>query len=99
MTNLEIILKYLLSNKERYKREYHLTKIGVFGSFSRNEENPNSDIDLIIEFEKDTKNIFDIKYRIKNEIETKFNLNVDICREKYIKPIFKNQILKEAKYV
>jgi predicted nucleotidyltransferase len=35
---------------------------------------------------------------LKDEIQSRFNLPVDICREKYIKPVFKNQILSDAKY-
>jgi predicted nucleotidyltransferase len=92
------ILKYLKFNKERYKTEFHIVKIGIFGSFARNEQNENSDIDIIIEFEDNTSNLFSIKQKLKEEIRDQFNRSVDICREKYIKPIFKNQILSEVKY-
>ena len=97
--NSKQILGYLSSNKERLKKEYHLTKIGIFGSFARNEQSKKSDIDLIVEFEENTPDLYTIKLKIKKEIQSKFNLPVDICREKYIKPIFRNQILSEAKYV
>jgi predicted nucleotidyltransferase len=36
---------------------------------------------------------------LKNEIQTKFNVPVDICREKYIKSVFRDQITTETKYV
>lgn len=92
------ILKYLKLNKERYKSEFHIIKIGIFGSFARNEQNEESDIDIIIEFEENTSNLTKIKQQLKSEIRTQFNRSVDICREKYIKPIFKTQILSEVKY-
>ena len=93
------ILCYLTSNKDRMEKEYHLVKIGVFGSIARGDQNDQSDIDLIVEFENNTPDLYTIKQRLKNEIQSRFNLSVDICREKYIKPIFRQQILSEVKYV
>ena len=92
------ILFYLTSNKKRMEEEYRLIKIGIFGSIARGEQNEQSDIDLIVEFENDTPDLYAIKQRLKNEIQSQFNLPVDICREKYIKPIFRQQILSETKY-
>lgn len=92
------ILYYLTSNKSRLEKEYHLVKIGVFGSIARGEQNELSDIDLIVEFENNTPDLYSIKQRLKSEIQSRFNLPVDICREKYIKPVFKKQILAEVKY-
>ena len=98
MVDADQILYYLTTNKNRFAEEYHLVKIGIFGSIARGEQNEDSDIDLIVEFEDNTHNLYAIKQRLKNEIQSKFNLQVDICREKYIKSIFKKQILSEAKY-
>jgi predicted nucleotidyltransferase len=80
------------------EKEYHLVKIGIFGSIARGEQNKLSDIDLIVEFESNTPDLYSLKQRLKSEIQSKFNLPVDICREKYIKPVFKKQILAEVKY-
>jgi uncharacterized protein len=93
------ILNYLSVNKDRLLHDYHLTKIGLFGSIARGEQNENSDIDLIIEFESGTPDLHTLKSRLKNEIQSKFDCPVDICRLKYIKPIFKNQIQSEIRYV
>ena len=98
MTNSKKILTYLTLNKERFKVKYHLIKIGIFGSYARNEQSDKSDIDIIVEFEENTSNLYQIKQELKQEIQSKFNVSVDICREKYIKSVFKNQILSEAKY-
>jgi uncharacterized protein len=98
MIELNQILLYITSNKSRLQKDYHLKKIGVFGSVARGEQNNRSDIDLIVEFEDNTPDLYSIKQQLRDEIQAKFNLPVDICREKYLKPIFKNQILSEAKY-
>ena len=50
MINSKQILDYLAVNKDRYQKEYHLIRIGIFGSIAREEQKDNSDIDLIVEF-------------------------------------------------
>ncbi|MGB0880772.1 MAG: nucleotidyltransferase family protein [Polaribacter sp.] len=99
MTNKTEILTFLSDNKDQLFSEYQLVKIGLFGSFSKNEETKDSDIDLIVEFEPNTKNLSEKKYKIRSLINNKFNRKVDLCREKYIKPYFKSQILKSVIYV
>ncbi|RPH33242.1 MAG: hypothetical protein EHM93_05865 [Bacteroidales bacterium] len=86
-------------NKDRFQRKYHLKRIGVFGSFARGEQTEKSDIDILIEFEEGTDNLYELKQKLRSEIQSIFKLPVDICREKYIKPFFRDQILQEAKYV
>ena len=98
MVDSKQILIYLSSNKARFKKDYHLIRIGIFGSVARGEQNENSDIDLVVEFEENTPDLYTVKQRLKDEIQSKFNLPVDICREKYIKPVFKKLVLSEVKY-
>lgn len=93
------ILDFISKNKIFLKNHFHLSKIGLFGSYARNEQTNNSDIDLIVDFEKGTDNLFDIKLELKKYFKENLNINVDICREKYIKPRYKNRIIKEAIYV
>lgn len=93
------ILTYLRENKQFLFSEYHLVKIGLFGSFTRGEDTEDSDIDLLVEFEPNTEDLMEIKSRIKRMLKNRFNREVDICREKYIKPYFKPQILQSVIYV
>lgn len=99
MTTKEEILSYLKENKEKFSADYQLIKIGLFGSFARDEATEDSDIDLILEFQPNTQNLFEKKSKIKSFIKQKFNREVDLCREKFIKPYFKTQILESAIYV
>jgi len=93
------ILLFLKEKKEDLFSEYQLVKIGLFGSFARNEGTENSDIDLIVEFKPNTENLSEKKSKLKVLFKNQFDREVDICREKYIKPYFKAQILKSAIYV
>ena len=66
MINANIILNYLSDNKRRLQDDYHLTKIGLFGSVARGEQNDSSDIDLIVEFEAKHPRFIFTKIKIKN---------------------------------
>lgn len=99
MTSRDEILAFLKEKKEELYANYHLVKIGLFGSFAKGEGTEDSDIDLIVEFAPNTTNLSEKKAEIRAIISEKFDKEVDLCREKYIKPYFKPQILKSTIYV
>jgi len=86
------ILEVLNSNRHLLKK-YRVRKIGLFGSFSRNEASAKSDIDLLVDFEEKT---FDNYLDLTFELERLFNRKVDLLTEKgispYILPYIKNEI-------
>jgi predicted nucleotidyltransferase len=51
-----------------------------------------------VEFEENTKDLYDLKSQIKDLFKDRFGTEIDICREKYIKPRIKNRILNETVY-
>lgn len=99
MLKRDEILSFLRENKADFFSEYRLVKLGLFGSFAKNEGTEYSDIDLIVEFEPETENLSEKKSQLKSILKKQFNREVDVCREKYIKPYFKSQILQSAIYV
>ncbi len=99
MTKKEDLLNYLKSNKELFRLQFNIIKIGIFGSSARNEQTENSDIDIIIEMQNNTENIFDKRMALKEKISDYFSIPVDVCHEKAIKPVFREMILNEAVYV
>jgi predicted nucleotidyltransferase len=92
------ILSFLSQNKKLFRDKFHIIRIGLFGSYARGEQNINSDIDLLVEFEDNTQDLYDLKIQLKDFFKKNFGIEVDICREKYIKPRIKNSILKETVY-
>ncbi|MEK6659549.1 MAG: nucleotidyltransferase domain-containing protein [Campylobacterota bacterium] len=92
-------MNFLQSNRNLLLEKYHVTKIGLFGSFARNEQKENSDVDLLIELEDGIQNIYDLKDSLRQFLSSSFNRSVDIAREKYLKPYAKEQILKDTLYV
>jgi predicted nucleotidyltransferase len=93
------ILQFLSQEKDQLEAKFRVSKIGLFGSYARGEETEESDIDIILEFLPQTENLSEIKFSLKELIAKEFGKNVDICREKYLKPYYRNQILKSAIYV
>ena len=94
----EMILQSLTAHKEEFFSEYGLLKIGLFGSYARDEQREDSDIDIAIEIAKDKKNIHTF-LKIKREMENLFGKNVDLGIESALKPIAKEYISKEIIYV
>ncbi len=99
MLNKEIILDFLRSQSQYLRNNYHILKIGLIGSFARDEQSDTSDIDLLVEFEPGTEDLFDLKLKLKDFLKSKFQRDVDICREKYLKPYIKEYLMKEVIYV
>jgi predicted nucleotidyltransferase len=98
MQNESAVLSFLKENKDIFKKEFHVSKIGLFGSYARGEATEQSDIDLLIEFDGEV-DIFETKFMIREFIKKQLGKNVDICSEKYLKHYVKDEILSEVIYV
>jgi hypothetical protein len=61
MITTKEILDYLKQNKNFFQNELNIEKIGIFGSFATGLQNVNSDIDIIVSFKNDTREIFEKK--------------------------------------
>ena len=68
-------------------------KMSIFGSVARGEENKDSDIDIIVEFNKD-KSLFDI-VRIERQIKKVLGRRVDLLTPKSIHPLLLDHIMKD----
>lgn len=99
MLTQQNILNFLSENKLFLREQFHVVKIGIFGSFARNEQSPDSDIDILIEMENNVLNVYDLKWNLREFLKNQFQREVDICNSKHIKPYAKDYILKDAIYV
>jgi uncharacterized protein len=98
MISRDEIIAYLQENKEIFHDLYGIQKIGLFGSFAREEQTDNSDLDILIEMDSTTENIFDKRIQLQELLMKRFSRKVDICHEQAIKPVFRNLILKDTIY-
>lgn len=92
------IIKFLKANKPYLKNRFHCTEIGLFGSFARNEQTDDSDIDILVVFEPGTPRLYDLELGLKEYLKKQFGREIDICAKKWINPIFKPLVLKDAVY-
>lgn len=99
MPNTEQVLEFLRNHRQTLKSDLRIVKLGLIGSFARGQQTDNSDIDLLVEFEPKTDDIYGKKAKLKELLKASFDREVDICREKYMKPHIKSYLLKDAIYV
>lgn len=83
-------------NIEKIKK-YGVKRIGVFGSYVRNEQKSESDVDILVEFEKGKKT-FDNYMDLKFFLEELFKRKVDLVVIEAIKSDLKPYILGSVKY-
>ncbi|GCC10499.1 nucleotidyltransferase domain protein [archaeon] len=96
MLTSEIILDKIEKNMGKIK-EYGVKRIGLFGSYLKNEQKKESDIDILVEFEKDKKT-FDSYMNLKFFLEDLFKCKVDLVIVEAIKPDLKPYILESVRY-
>ena len=60
-------------------KDFDPIRIGIFGSYARNEQTKNSDIDILVKFNKGITLLQLI--RIENELSEKLGIKVDLVTE------------------
>jgi predicted nucleotidyltransferase len=73
-------------------------RLGLFGSCARNQQRPDSDIDLLVEFEPGRKS-FDNFMRLSYLLEDSLPLPVELVTAESLSPYLRPHILKEIEYV
>ncbi len=96
MTTLAEVIKTLKNNKERLFSKYGLRDIAVFGSYSRQSQTEQSDIDILVDFRKPVGVEF---IDLANELEDLLNNKVDLVSKNGIKSDYFKKIESELSYV
>jgi uncharacterized protein len=91
-------LSLLREHETMLKSRFGVERIGIFGSFARGEERPESDIDVLVTFRIGEKT-FDNFMGIKFYLEDLFDRKVDLVTEAALKPLIRDPILSEVVYV
>ena len=75
-------------------RDGGVIEASVFGSFTREEVQPGSDLDLLVRY-KETLSLFDVG-GLKFELEKLLGIKVDLISRDYLKPRIKKRVLQES---
>jgi predicted nucleotidyltransferase len=98
MITKQDIFKIIQDNKETIK-SFGVTEIGLFGSYVRDEQTENSDIDILVDFPKEKKtlrNYIDFCDLMDNLFQ---KIKVDVVSKKGLSEFIGSHILKEVNYV
>lgn len=96
MLTSKLIMEKIEKNSQIIK-QYGIRKIGLFGSYVKNEQKAKSDIDILVEFEKGEKT-FDHYMDLKFYLEDLFKVKVDLIISDKIKPDLRPNILGSVIY-
>lgn len=91
-------IKYILNKREQIiniAKQNKIHNVKLFGSVLREEDNPNSDIDFLVECSDDCS-LFDI-ISLKYDLEEFLRRQIDVVTSDSIHWTLRDKILQEAK--
>lgn len=91
------ILKVLKDELPYLREEFNVKNIGLFGSYVRDEQKDESDVDILVEF---SKPIGFFKFmELEEYLSKKLGVKVDLVTPDALKPMVKQQVMREVVYV
>jgi len=88
----------LIQEHESGIKSFGVRRLGIFGSFVRNQQDEGSDIDILVEFEPQQKT-FDNFIHLSFFLEKVFERCVDIVTPEALSPYMGPGIFKDVEYV
>ncbi len=80
-------------------RRYHVRRMALFGSVLRDDFRPDSDVDVLVTFEKGTRVGFLTLSRMQRELSGLFQRPVDLVPMDGLKPVIRDTVLSSAQDV
>ncbi len=91
------VIKQLKNLNQQLNKDFGVSKMGVFGSYARGKEEKNSDIDVLVEFDRPV-NLFEFS-RLKSFLSDQLGIQVDLVTPGALKPLIKDEILRSVAYL
>jgi uncharacterized protein len=91
------IIDIIKNSKPEMETLYGVTKVGLFGSYVREQQRKKSDIDILVSFSRDI-DLFDF-IDLREYLEARFHQKVDLVMESALKHAIGKRILSEVEYV
>jgi predicted nucleotidyltransferase len=96
MKNLTEIKQVLQTQKPFLYKRYGVTELGVFGSYVRGEQSPDSDVDILIELTDPPRISLLGLVNLENYLSDLLGLKVDVAIKKNLKKRIGRRILQEV---
>lgn len=97
--NQGFILETLRANRERLRTEFGLERIGLYGSFARNEQPGKSDVDLVYDLAAGRTLPWVDKERLYRVLRRRLHKKVDLVDSRYMNPFVAYKMAKDIIYV
>jgi uncharacterized protein len=93
--SLETLKTQLTALKPALQRDYHITELGIFGSYARGEQTEDSDIDIFVEFDPSFSfGLFTFCY-IESDLSDTLGKQVDLVMKEGLNPALANKSCKK----
>ncbi|MBK9436905.1 MAG: nucleotidyltransferase family protein [Chloracidobacterium sp.] len=96
MQTLDSIQRTLTLRKAELFERFRIKNLAIFGSYARNEQRSDSDIDILVEFDAPVGIEF---IELADQLESILKLRVDLVSRSGIKPKYYRAISNDLKYV
>ncbi len=87
------VFSVLKKHRNEIITKYHVKRIGIFGSYAKGQQKEESDIDVLVEFQKPT---FDNFMELSFFLEDLFGKEVDLLTPKSLSPYMRPSVEKEV---
>ncbi|HNL39234.1 MAG TPA: nucleotidyltransferase family protein [Saprospiraceae bacterium] len=92
-------MEKLRANKAILQDRFGIAELGLFGSYARNLQTKKSDVDILVEFRPGVKYLLETRLELEDFLKKIFDTEVDVAHLKYVRPYFREKILRHAIFV
>ncbi|MEI8166587.1 MAG: nucleotidyltransferase family protein [Chloroflexales bacterium] len=87
-------IERLRTHRAAFVARYHIAELGIFGSYIRNEQRPESDLDVLVAF-SETPSLFTL-VALEDDLSALLQIKVDLVVKTALRPRIATHILREA---
>ncbi|MBI5917603.1 MAG: nucleotidyltransferase domain-containing protein [Bacteroidetes bacterium] len=96
----QTIIVTLKSNKANLKERFGIEQIGIFGSYAKGTQKPESDLDLVYILNEGEKMTLDKIFDMENYLRQLLNVKkIDLVNLQFMNPLVKFKMKKDVIYV
>lgn len=81
------------------RRTYAVRELFIFGSVARGEDTPDSDVDVLVEFEQGARPTLGTLGCLLDELETLLGRKVDLGERHMVRPFMRDEVEREMRRV
>jgi len=93
MNTLQNIKAKIGANMTELKTQFGIKEMALFGSYVRNEQKEQSDLDILVDFEE-SPTMFEF-IRVENKLSKILGVKVDLVMKNALKPHIAKQVMQE----